>query len=362
MVARGAPRCRRVGASLGAPTPLHGPATRRRLLVLLLALFAMVRSPSAAETSAPEKLTRGQSGSYSVAFGSRKSFELDVPAGLSELAFVFASDGRVRMSTRPDSALTFEIPASGAQASPLYYDAPSAELKNVSAYAAREVSYANTRGQTTSNIVYLVGPRRVYLHVSGGLQPREAFEDATLPFSLRVDVKAARATCVDGTQALDSGAQTLSFGEMHFYSIRVPASWPYLHVEMLGLVDKADMLLSSTVNFPLDDGEAFQVSKDCGNCAHTHSRRKLGARPEDWPETGACLQGDALAGACAGSTIPNTEDTPTFIHVVARSTANADRTSQYRMLAWVGRCRLKPVLKLQSAYQPMLSALETGIS
>jgi len=321
----------------------------------------MVRSPSAAETVAPEQLTNGQGGSYSVAFGSRKSFELDVPAGLSELAFTFASDGRVRMSTRPNSTLTFEIPASGAQASPLYYDAPSAELRNASAYAAREVTYANTRGQTTANVVYLVGPRRVYLHVSGGLQPRKAFEDATLPFSLRVDVKAARAVCVDGTQALDSGAQTLSFGEMHFYSIRVPESWPYLHVEMLGLVDEADMLLSSTVDFPLSDGEAFNVSTDCVNCAHTHARRTLGARPEDWPETAACLQG-ALAGACAGSTIPDTEDTPTFIHVVARSTANADRTSQYRMLAWVGRCRLtvsKPVLK---APTHMFSALETIIS
>jgi hypothetical protein len=312
----------------------------------------------AAEAFAPEALASGQGGSYNVAFGSRKYFRVDVPAELSELAFAFTSDSRVRMNTRPTSTLVIEIPESGAQVAPVYYDETFAELRNGSAYSKREVTYANTRGLSTANRIYLAGPRTLYLHISGGLQPWQVDEDTTLPFSLRVDVKAAKVVCVNGTQPLDAGAQSLSFGEMHFYSIHIPKSWPYLHLEMLSLVDTADMLLSYTVDFPLSDSEAFHVSKECGNCKHTHARRKLAARPGNWPEIAAW--NGAPEGSCGDLSI--TSDTPAFIHVVARSASTAGRTSEYRMVAWGldNDCGWRPTCQACSSAASICSWCNTG--
>lgn len=312
----------------------------------------------AAEAFVPETLTSGQGGSYEVVFSSRKYFRVDVPATLSELAFSFTSDNIVLMNTRPTSTLVFEIPEYGAQVAPVYYDETFAELRNGSAYSKREVTYANTRGLSTASKIYLAGPRIVYLHVSGGLHPLEVGEDTTLPFSLRVDVKAAKVVCVNGTQPLDSGPQSLSFGELHFYSIHVPKSWPYLHLGMLNLVNKADMLLGYSVDFPLSDSEAFLVLNECGNCIQTHARHKLAARPGNWPET-ATWKG-APKGSC--SDISTISDTPAFMHVVVRSAATVGRTSEYRMVAWGldNDCGWRPSCQACSNAASMCSWCNTG--
>lgn len=312
----------------------------------------------AAEAFVPETLTSGQGGSYAVVFGSRKYFRVDVPATLSELAFSFTSGNIVLVNTRPTSTLVFEIPEFGAQVVPVYFDETFAELRNASAYSKRDVTYANTRGLSTASKIYLAGPRTVYLHVSGGLHPSEVGEDTTLPFSLRVDVKAAKTVCVDGTQPLDSLPQSLSVGELHFYSIHVPKSWPYLHLDMLNLVDKADMLLGYNVDFPLSDSEAFHVLNECGNCMQTHARHKLAVRPENWPET-ASWKG-APQGSCGD--ISNISDTPVFMHVVVRSAATFGQTSEYRMVAWGldNDCGWRPSCQACSDAASLCSWCNTG--
>ena len=312
-----------------------------------------------AEDFAPETLTSGQGGSYNVAFGSRKYFRINVPAVLSELAFSFTSDSRVNMNTRSTSNIVFEIPESSVQVSPIYYDENFA-VHNGSAYSKREVIYANTRGLSTASKIYLVGPRTVYLYVSGGLKPWKADEDTTLPFTLRVDVKAAKVLCVNGTHPLDSAAQSIGFGEMHFYSIYVPKSWPYLHLELLSLADKVDMLLGYSVDFPLSDNEALHVSKKCSNCVQNHARRKLASRPEKWPETAAW--NGAPKGACGQ--LSTTSDLHAFMHVVARSASTAGRTAQYRMLAWGldNDCGWRPSCQACSRAGSICSWCNTGAS
>lgn len=310
-----------------------------------------------AEQFNPETLTSGQGGMYEVAFGSRKYFRVHIPAKLSELSFSFTSNTRILMNTRSTSNLVFEIPESSEQGIPVYYDSDLGALKNGSAHSRRELFFANTRGLPTMDKIYLMGPRTLHLYVSGGLEPRRADEDTVLPFSIRVDIKAANVTCIDGTQPLDSGKQTLGYGEMHFFSIHIPDSWPYLHVELLNS-DKTDLLLSNTVAFPLSDNEASHVSKSCGNCRQAFSRRSIVARPKDWPERAAW--GGSPSGSC--SNLPSTSNTPAFIHVAVQSASSAGRTSEYQIVTFGldDDCGWRPSCEACSSAASICSWCNTG--